>query len=55
MPSNCPWLGDGAPHHLELIQQLDLSPAKPTAEAVDSCERLIGLIIGLIRSLLRGS
>src|SRR5207302_55771 len=41
--------------HLELIQQLDLSPAKPTAEAVDSCERLIGLIIGLIRSLLRGS
>ena len=41
--------------HLGLIQQLDLSPAKPTAEAVDSCERLIGLIIGLIRSLLRGS
>src|SRR5438132_6166666 len=37
--------------HLELIQQLDLSPAKPTAEAVDSCERLIGIIIGLIRSL----
>jgi len=37
--------------HLELIQQLDLSPAEPTSEALGSCERLIGIIIGLIRSL----
>src|SRR2546426_11296427 len=37
--------------HLELIQQLALSPAEPTSEALGSCERLIGIIIGLIRSL----
>ncbi len=36
---------------LELTQQLELSAAKPTAEVREKCDRLIGLIIGLIRSL----
>jgi four helix bundle protein len=38
--------------HLELVKELELSPAKPTAEALQLCDRLIGLIIGLIRSLV---
>ena len=38
--------------HLELVQELELSPAKQTAEALELCDRLIGLIIGLIRSLV---
>ncbi|PYP74962.1 MAG: four helix bundle protein, partial [Gemmatimonadetes bacterium] len=37
--------------HLELVQDLALSPAKPTADALQECDRLIGLIMGLIRSL----
>ena len=38
--------------HLEIVQDLALSPAKSVADALQRCERLIGLIIGLIRSLL---
>jgi len=37
--------------HLEIVQELELS-AKPVTDALQRCERLIGLIIGLIRSLL---
>lgn len=39
--------------HLELVQELELSPANPTADALAQCDRLIGLLIGLIRSLVR--
>ncbi len=39
--------------HLELVQELELSAEpKPVTEALQQCERLIGLIIGLIRSLV---
>jgi four helix bundle protein len=39
--------------HLELVQELRLSTEpEPVAEALQRCERLIGLIIGLIRSLV---
>ena len=39
--------------HLELVQELELSAQpEPVAEALQRCERLIGLIIGLIRSLV---
>jgi len=39
--------------HLELVQELGLSAEpKPVVEALQRCERLIGLIIGLIRSLV---
>jgi len=39
--------------HLELVQEPELSAQpKPVAEALQRCERLIGLIIGLIRSLV---
>ncbi len=38
--------------HLEIVQDLELSPGKAVADALQRCERLIGLIIGLIRSLL---
>jgi hypothetical protein len=39
--------------HLELVQELELSAGpKPVTEALQRCERLIGLIIGLIRSLV---
>ena len=42
--------------HLELVQELELSAEpKPVAEALQRCERLIGLIIGLIRSLVARS
>ena len=38
--------------HLELVQELELSPEKPTAETLKRCDRVIGLIIGVIRSLV---
>ena len=39
--------------HLELVQELELSAQpKLVAEALQRCERLIDLIIGLIRSLV---
>ena len=39
--------------HLELVQELELSAQpKLVAETLQRCERLIGLIIGLIRSLV---
>jgi len=39
--------------HLEIVQDLGLSAKpEPVTEALQRCERLIGLIIGLIRSLL---
>src|SRR5256885_15262918 len=38
--------------YLDLIQQLDLSPAMRTGEVLEQSDRLIGLIIGLIRSLV---
>ena len=38
--------------HLEIVQDLELSPAEGVADALQRCERLIGLIIGLIRSLI---
>ena len=37
---------------LELIEELKLSSPKPVAELREKCDRLIGLIIGLIRSLV---
>jgi len=37
---------------LELIEELNLSSPKPVAELREKCDRLIGLIIGLIRSLV---
>ena len=40
---------------LELVQELELCPAQPTADALQECDRLIGLIIGLIRSLVARS
>ena len=38
--------------YLELIQQLELSPVQRTGEALELCDRLIGLIIGLVRTLV---
>ncbi len=38
--------------HLELVQVLELSSAERATDARERCERLIGLIIGLIRSLV---
>jgi four helix bundle protein len=38
--------------HLELVQELELSPANATADALAQCDRLIGLIVGLIQSLI---
>ena len=39
--------------HLEIVQELELfAKPEPVAEALQRCERLIGLIIGLIRSLV---
>ena len=38
--------------HLELVQELKLSPAQPTEDALAQCDRVIGLIVGLIRSLV---
>ncbi len=38
--------------YLQLIQQLELSPARRTGEALVHCERAIGLIIGLIRGIV---
>ena len=38
--------------HIEIVQELELSPPKPVADALQRCERLIGLLIGLIRSLV---
>ncbi len=38
--------------YLDLIQQLELSPAMKTGELLEQSDRLIGLLIGLIRSLV---
>ena len=38
--------------HLELVQELELSSAQPTEDALGQCDRAIGLIVGLIRSLV---
>jgi len=38
--------------YLDLIQQLELSPAIKTGELLEQSDRLIGLLIGLIRSLV---
>jgi hypothetical protein len=39
--------------HLEIVQELELfAKPEPVAEALQRCERLIGLITGLIRSLV---
>ena len=38
--------------HLELVQELELSPARPTRDALMQCDRVIGLVVGLIRSLV---
>jgi len=39
--------------HLEIVQALELfAKPEPVSEALQRCERLIGLLIGLIRSLL---
>jgi hypothetical protein len=39
--------------HLEIVQELELfAKPEPVADALQRCERLIGLLIGLIRSLV---
>ncbi len=39
--------------HLEIVQELELfAKPEPVADALQRCERLIGLLIGLIRSVV---